>query len=83
MSALMIMPTSPITHAPSFHPTIYPFQLTLTLSTSTPPSTLTLPRYKREANPQTSDVCPESNQFSEDIEVGCDSRKHPRISEAG
>src|SRR5258707_8621941 len=45
------MRSRPIAHAPSFDPTVYPFQLMLTLSTSTPPSTLSLPRhqYKEEA----------------------------------
>jgi hypothetical protein len=44
------MPTHPVTRAASFDSTI-PFQLMLTLSTSTPPSTIALPRqYKEEAN---------------------------------
>jgi hypothetical protein len=62
----------PVTHAPSFDPTIYPFQLILTLSTSTPPSTLTLPRHqhklKEEAKKFTDHCQPESVQ-SEAIEA--------------
>jgi hypothetical protein len=68
----------PVTHAPSFDPTIYPFQLILTLSTSTPPSTLTLPRHyhkvkvKGEANSPLN--CQSESIQSEDIKA---SRAYP------
>jgi len=58
----------PIARAPSFNPTIYPFQLILTLSTSTPPSTLSLPRhqYKEEADSSPDRRLSESIRFIED-----------------
>jgi hypothetical protein len=40
------MPTKPIIRTPSFIPSIYPYQLTVTLSTSAPPSVLSLPRHQ-------------------------------------
>jgi hypothetical protein len=40
------MPTNFITRTPSFIPSIYPYQLTVTLSTSMPPSVLSLPRHQ-------------------------------------
>ena len=40
------MPTKPVIRTPSFIPSVYPYQITVTLSTSTPPSVLTLPRHQ-------------------------------------
>ncbi len=63
----------PVTQAPSFDLTIYPFQLIFTLSTSTPPSTLTLPRHQDKLNAEAkflTDHCqPESAQSEAIIEA--------------
>lgn len=48
MPDALLMPTTgkPVIRTPSFIPSIYPYRITVTLSTSTPSSVLTLPRHQ-------------------------------------
>jgi hypothetical protein len=71
-SAHLISCHMPISHAPSFNPTIYPFQLSFTLSASTPPSILTLPRHQHQ-EAKFSDL--ESLRSTQDVKVSRNSRE--------
>ena len=42
----LLTPAMPVIRSPSFIPSVYPYQIIVTLSTSTPPSVLTLPRHQ-------------------------------------
>lgn len=40
------MPSNAVIRTPSFIPSVYPYKVTVTLSTLTPPSVLTLPHHQ-------------------------------------